>query len=120
MEDREMLFRSAPLAACAKLSILCALFLGGTQTALAQLPSPDFFPIGVHSQPTTSFAKWKARGVNTMVQYESLNGAVSMDTWDAAAEAQGLYYIRWPGANPSNDLQKKNLLAWAQGDEPDL
>ncbi len=104
---------------------LSVVFLGIGAPALAQLPSDDFFPIGVHSQPTTSFAKWKARGLNTMYQYEGMYNylgqpTVSIAQWDAAAVANGLYFVRRPSDNPSNDLQQKNLLAWAQGDEPDL
>jgi hypothetical protein len=95
-----------------------------THTASAQLPSPDFFPIGVFGQPKSSFAKWKNRGVNTMFQYEpEMSGGVprvTMEEWSAAARAQGLYYMRHPSANPADDLQDKNLIAWTQNDEPDL
>jgi hypothetical protein len=95
-----------------------------TQTTQAQLPSSDFFPIGVFAQPKSSFAKWKGRGINTMFQYEpELSGGVprvTMDEWSAAARAQGLYYMRHPSVNPADDLQDKNLIAWTQNDEPDL
>lgn len=100
--------------------LIAALLLVWATSARAQIPSQDFFPIGVHSQPKSSFDKWKARGINTMVQYESEGKSVSMDSWDQAATDRGLYFIRWAGANPAADLQKKNLLAWAQLDEPDL
>lgn len=93
--------------------------------AQAQYPNPDFFPIGVHAQPKGSFDKWKARGVNTLFQYEGeTNGqgvpTVSMQTWSDTAASKGLYYVRAPSANQADDLQEPNLLAWAQKDEPDL
>jgi hypothetical protein len=100
-------------------------FAGLAPSAGAQIPSDDFFPIGVHSQPKGSFDKWKARGVNTIFQYEAeRNGqgvpTVSLRTWSDTAAAKGLYYVREPSANPADDLQEANLLAWAQKDEPDL
>ncbi|HSI37392.1 MAG: beta-galactosidase [Phycisphaerae bacterium] len=94
--------------------------IASAATAGAQLPNPSFFPIGVHSQPIDSFDKWKGRGINSLFQYEKSWSNHTMDQWDAAAEARGLYYARWPSANPANDLQKKNLMAWTQLDEPDL
>jgi hypothetical protein len=93
--------------------------------ASAQYPNPDFFPIGVHSQPWQSFDKWKGRGVNTMFQYEAARNAqgvptVSIQKWSSEAAGKGLYYVREPSANPADDLSEKNLIAWAQKDEPDL
>jgi len=93
--------------------------------ALAQYPSSDFFPIGVHSQPKASFDKWKSRGINTLFQYEAENNgqgvpSVSIEAWSAAAAAKGLYYVRKPADNPADDLSDKNLIAWGQKDEPDL
>lgn len=77
------------------------------------------FVIGVWSQPTNSFAKWKARGINTVVGYESQSGAVSVESFSAAAVSNNLYMIRHPNADPSKDKYQKNLLAWMQNDEPD-
>ena len=93
--------------------------------AQAQVPSTDFFPIGVHAQPKASFDKWAGRGVNTLFQYEGENNSsgvptVPMNVWSSTAASKGLYYVRTPSANPADDLQEKNLLAWAQKDEPDL
>jgi hypothetical protein len=93
--------------------------------AFAQVPSSDYFPIGVHGQPKLSFDKWKARGINTLFQYEGENNAqgvptVTMSDWSKTAASKGLYYVRAPSANPADDLQEKNLIAWAQKDEPDL
>jgi hypothetical protein len=113
----------ARLAATAVAAIVLS-GLGALQ-AKAQTPSSDFFPIGVHSQPKNSFDKWKLRGVNTLFQYEaekdsSGNPTVSIPTWSSTAASKGLYYVRTPSANPADDLQDSNLLAWAQSDEPDL
>lgn len=104
----------------AVLIVAGAALLVPTIPARAQIPSQDFFPIGVHSQPMNSFSKWKGRGVNSLIQYESNGGTVSMKQWGDAAAAQGLYYARWPSSNPANDLQEKYLMAWTQLDEPDL
>src|SRR5689334_10954868 len=107
--------------------ILCTTVVLGCYGGLAsaQVPSSDYFPIGVHGQPKSSFDKWKSRGINTLFQYEGENNAqgvptVTMSDWSATAASKGLYYVRAPSANPANDLQEKNLIAWAQKDEPDL
>ena len=97
----------------------------GAPSATAQLPSEDFFPIGVFAQPINSFDKWKSRGVNTLFQWEPQNNSqgvptATMKQWSDAAAARGLYYARLPSENPANDLQEKYLLAWTQKDEPDL
>jgi hypothetical protein len=78
------------------------------------------FVIGVWSQPAWSFAKWKARGINTAVGYESLSGTVSVEKFSAEAVKNGLYMIRHPNADPSKDIGQKNLLAWMLNDEPDF
>jgi hypothetical protein len=76
----------------------------------------SFFPIGVYVQPTSNFALWKSRGINTLVDVPSGN---SEPAWDAAAIQDGLYEIRAPASSPASDASDKNLLAWAQPDEPD-
>jgi hypothetical protein len=107
-------------------AVVAALMTGGwASAARAQVPSADYFPIGVHAQPKNSFDKWKSLGINTLFQYEGENNSqgvptVSMATWSSTAASKGLYYVRAPSANPADDLQEKNLLAWAQKDEPDL
>ncbi|HEY7118657.1 MAG TPA: calcium-binding protein [Tepidisphaeraceae bacterium] len=79
------------------------------------------FVIGVWSQPTYSFDKWKSRGINTLVGYEGLSGTVSVDTFSAEAVKRGMYMIRQPNAaNPAKDKTQKNLLAWMLNDEPDF
>ena len=84
------------------------------------VPTPSSpFVIGVWSQPTNSFDKWKARGINTVVGYESQGGTVSVENFSAAAVSRNLYMIRHPNADPTKDKYQKNLLAWMQNDEPD-
>jgi hypothetical protein len=120
MRGRSRLVRAFLTAAVAAIP-----FAALAPAARAQLPSDSFFPIGVHSQPKSSFDKWKARGVNTLFQYEAeRNGqgvpSVSLQSWSDIAASKGLYYVREPAANPADDLQDTHLLAWAQKDEPDL
>jgi hypothetical protein len=79
---------------------------------------PDFFLIGAWSQPRGSFDKWKARGINTMVQYES--AAATIDEWTEAAVERDLYMIRRPRPGVVADAGQKNLIAWAHPDEPDI
>ena len=58
------------------------------------IAGPKVFVIGVWSQPTYNFDKWKRRGINTLMNYEGLSGTVSLDQWINAANARGLYQIR--------------------------
>lgn len=74
------------------------------------------FPIGVFSQPPESFAKWKSRGINTILEVPQGHDPVS---WDKAARAAGLFTIRRPMADPKQDIGRKDLLAWSHWDEPD-
>jgi hypothetical protein len=99
---------------------------GSTSTPVpAPLPegptqvSTSPFVIGVWSQPAWSMDKWKGRGINTMVGYESLSGTVSNEAWSSAAVSKGLYMIRQANATASKDVGQKNLLAWMLNDEPD-
>lgn len=90
----------------------------------APIPTPapassSPFVIGVWSQPAWSMDKWQARGINTMVGYESLSGTVSNDAYSAEAVKRGLYMIRQPNSDPTKDINQKNLLAWMLNDEPD-
>jgi len=80
---------------------------------------PSVFPIGVWSQPTYTFSTWQARGANTLVNYESLGGSVSMAQWVAAAQADGFYEIRQPSSTPGVDASDPNLIAYLQPDESD-
>src|SRR5258706_6417705 len=98
--------------------ILAALFVGGLPIAVcAQVPSPDYFPIGVHGQPKSSFDKWQSRGGNTLFQYKGENNSLgvptaSMKLWSDTAASKGLFYVPAPSPNPPRDLQARNLLAW--------
>ena len=84
--------------------------------------SEDFFPIAVWSQPIVNFDRWKARGVNTLMKYETYGGAPGHDisSWSNAANAKGFFQIRQPRENPADDLAETRLLAWMHDDEPDF
>src|SRR6202035_60228 len=47
-------------------------------------------------------------------------GANSQQQWESAVIANNLYEIRAPSANPADDINNKNLLAWSHHDEPDV
>ena len=84
----------------------------------ADAPPADLFPIGVYWQPTSSFDTWKSRGVNTVVGF--YDKPADMEAFNQAAVSRGLWMIRNPRANPADDKNQKNLLAWSQVDEPDI
>lgn len=94
----------APIPASEKRKEETELFLDG------------FFPIGVFSQPADSFAKWKKRGVNTILETPMKHDPVA---WDNAAQLEGLRVIRRPLPDPRTDIGRKDLLAWSHWDEPD-
>jgi hypothetical protein len=75
--------------------------------------------IGVYSQPLGSFAKWKGRGVNCLLQSESEGGHVTQAQWRAAAAAAGLPYYDRPGVSPEDDARDPFLLGFMMEDEPD-
>ena len=80
-----------------------------------------FFPIGAFLQPTYTFSDWKARGVNTMVGFESYGSDTSPEQWTQVANDRGLKYMREPLANPALDKTDPNLISWLYKiDEPDL
>ncbi len=95
-----------------------------TNTTGGTLPRTDlttFFPIGAFLQPTYTFSDWKARGVNTMVGFESYGDATTFEQWTQVANDRGLKYMREPLANPALDKTDPNLLSWLYPvDEPDL
>ncbi len=93
--------------------------LVGEPQALGTKAVAPAFIIGVWYQPTSSFALWKARGVNTMIGYENEGGNVSNDDWTRAAVGSGLFMIRQPRTNLGDDMQEDHLLAWMQPDEPE-
>lgn len=87
------------------------------------------FIIGVWAQPASSFDKWKARGVNTVVQWEperAYGGApprVSKAAWEEEAAGRGLFFATQPGESPER-VRAEGLqpfrFAFMQDDEPDL
>jgi hypothetical protein len=82
-----------------------------------ELPNGEF-PIGVWVQPKSTFDKWNARGINTLIEYQG-DGA-TVEEWSQAARDRGMYYIRRPLSNPFNDVGDDNLLAWGLPDEPEI
>ena len=114
----------ATLPSCAHLTTSPESAKSGTSTTAEQAKPTNthdlfldgLFPIGVFSQPEQSFAKWKSRGINTILETPQGHDPVS---WDKAAQATGLYVIRRPMQNPRQDIGRKNLLAWSHWDEPD-
>ena len=47
---------------------------------------PPSFVVAVFSQPISSFPKWKARGINTLVSHEPEGGHVKKSDWEAAKQ----------------------------------
>jgi hypothetical protein len=83
--------------------------------------------VGVFSQPRSSLAKWKARGVNVLIGSEPEaradgTASVSQAEWRAAARAVpggGLPYYDRPSANPEEDAKDPYLLGFLMDDEVD-
>lgn len=71
----------------------------------------NFFPIGTYISPEWEFGKWKALGVNTIV--EPPQGTDPMP-WADAASSQGLKVI-----SPFETGELSSVLAWNHPDEPD-
>jgi len=92
---------------------------GPTSQLFGRAPAPlaRFFPIGVDFQPPSSFAKWKRRGINTVIRVP--NGG-DVEQWTRAANALGLRMIREPRPDPVRDEAEPNLVAFAAPDEPEL
>jgi hypothetical protein len=87
------------------------------------MPTPPGFIIGVFSQPTSSFAKWKARGINTLVSHEPEGGRIKKADWESAATAAGFWFMDYPSDDPATmalEAQQPMRLAFMQDDEPDL
>jgi len=72
------------------------------------------FPIGVWQQPSSSFAKWRTRGVNTIVEDGALIKASSFSTWRQALECQDMFAIRPPQQSLSQENEDGRLLALSQ------
>lgn len=88
-------------------------------TAQGQTTRPTF-TIGVWQQPTSSFAKWKDLGVNTLVCHADEGGRVSKSAWEAQAAAAGLWFVDYPGENVPAEARQAFRLGFLQLDEPDL
>jgi hypothetical protein len=86
--------------------------------ALPTTPSASFFPIGVYGQQADAFATWKARGVNTVVGFNT--PGAWQDYWNDAAVSMGLWQIRNPRLNLAADVNQPYLLAWSFNDLPDV
>lgn len=91
----------------------------GTSTAPPGLAT--FFPIGVDYQPSSGFAKWKERGINTVIRQPAPwePYAESIETWTARANQLDLKMIRDARPDPADDAGESNLLAWITFDEPE-
>src|SRR5205823_6247923 len=90
----------------------------GYSTSPASLE--HFFPLGVDFQFNSSFPKWLSRGINTVVRVPcKFEPRDKINDWTAAANRLGLRMIRKPRANPAEDANEKNLLAWDICDEPE-
>jgi hypothetical protein len=86
------------------------------------MPPPPFL-IAVFSQPVSSFATWKARGINCLVSHEPEGGRVPKADWEAAAAAAGLYFLDYPSpddAQLAREAAQPYRLGFMQDDEPDL
>jgi hypothetical protein len=95
---------------------------GGAMPASSR-PFPPSFIIGVFSQPVSSFAKWKSRGINTLVLSEPEGGRVAKADWEAAAVSAGLFFMDYPSDEDAilqNEANQPYRLAFMQNDEPDL
>jgi hypothetical protein len=81
----------------------------------------NFFPIGADHQPSSLFATWKARGINTMIRQPGPYAPYyeDIEQWTARASALGLKMIRDARPNPAADDAETGLLAWITFDEPD-
>src|SRR5438309_1769189 len=73
---------------------LAAAAMAAAPAVHAKLAGPsaattDFFPIGVYGQQADAFATWKARGVNTVVGFNT--PGAWQDYWNDAAVSMGLW-----------------------------
>ncbi len=104
------------------IALLALLLSPPLSAAPSTQPTPPKFLIGVWYQPTSSFQKWKDRGINTLVGYENEGGQITREQWIAAAKKADLFYIIKPPddlADVKDELSDPHLLAYTQPDEPD-
>ena len=84
--------------------------------------APNFL-IAVFSQPVSSFDKWIARGINTLVSHEPEGGRIKKADWEAAAAAKNLFFLDYPDPDDQilrNEAKQTHRLAFMHDDEPDL
>jgi hypothetical protein len=104
--------------------IIGLLTMSATAPALATAitgpttPPANFFPIGVYRQPVSTFKTWKARGINTVIDFYA--PGAWQENWTDTAVADGLWMIRNPRENLQDDINQPYLLAWSFNDEPDI
>lgn len=87
----------------------------------------NFFLIGTFKQPEDSFAKWKSRGVNTILDppggyYPSDEDGGSIakyNNWVKEADKIGLKVMGAPEAGTDVAASKSNVIAWTHFDEPE-
>jgi hypothetical protein len=117
-------------------AVLSGIFLGDAGAppsqcaAQPQVVSAPIFPIGVWQQPPSSFARWSARGVNTIVDDMNLQTSESFSSWEQQLACQNLFAIRGPQQSLAQENTDARLLALSQGpfqegsgnwvDEPDV
>ncbi len=78
------------------------------------------FLIGVWQQPDDSFATWRSRGINTIVDDLNLQTSDPFATWEQKLACQDLFAIRQPQQSLAQENADPRLLALAQTDEPDV
>lgn len=126
MQDTTTKIHRAIRALFARFAGFTALSAGAFVVANAQAaavsgpltPASSFFPIAVYRQPVSTFTTWKARGVNTVIDFYA--PGAWQEYWNDAAVADGLWMIRNPRENPAQDINQPYLLAWEMNDEPDI
>jgi hypothetical protein len=79
------------------------------------MTAPNFL-ISVWAQPVAFFARWKARGVNTLL---GAANDTTKEKWEAAAGASGLNFISYPGADVLAEAKQTGRIGFLQPDEPD-
>ena len=109
---------AAPHLVLYRIAVIIAAAALAVTAAQADTAPADFFPVGVYWQPTQSFAKWKSRGINTVIG--TYTNASDLAQFDQAAAANNLWMIRNPQTNVAADATTPHLLAFTQPDEPDI
>jgi hypothetical protein len=100
------------------LVMLAAVPANATPTTGPTTPPANFFSIGVYRQPVSTFKTWKARGINTVIDFYAPGRW--QENWTNTAVADGLWMIRNPRADLQDDVNQPYLLAWSFNDEPDI